>query len=551
MPKNVPLVTYAVQSNGPVLSGMMLDNGVALMAAHLRRRGYEPKVFDYNSLQAVERIARAGHDAFVDDVVSELVTHVAETGAKMIGFKLYLNGFRDALRIAKRVKDAHPGLVVVGGGPQVDWFMEGMFEIVRRRNGTVIFDALVYGDADVALVELAESVYATGADFGGIANLLLPRGGVEGGPRRTPRRYYDMRDLPFPDYSPEIYDTTGKILIPVIEDSRSCDVACTFCIQPRIGGRRRERGTEDVLAELAHYRKTYGWHLFRLAGPKPTAAYLGELARAMPADCRFSAFGYADQDYGPVVETGKLLGLFTGLESTSPQVLERVYRKTDDTPRYLDAARRMIGDFKGRGLVNVVSMIVPSPGDTAATMRASLDFLIDVAPDFVPCLPVGPMPGTPLTRLAKTAPDEAGVLLDDDYEQKLAEYETDLLRPPASWPAPPWQVKVDGKWVRNAFAEVTAPFVDVLMQHGMHILSDEQVLMAYLFHRGLSADQTERRRQCVEFNQTARAAIEGGDAATLGRLVERVNGNQLRPRDLAGTDRVRPVGASFGRSAVS
>jgi len=61
----------------------------------------------------------------------------------------------------------------------------------------------------------------------------------------------------------------------------------------------------------------------------------------------------------------------------------------------------------------------------------------------------------------------------------------------------------------------------------MHMLSDEQVLMAYLYHRGLSADQAERRRQCVEFNAISRRAIESGDAATLRALVERVNANQV------------------------
>jgi hypothetical protein len=526
MLRPVPLVTYAVQSHGPVLSGMMLDNGVALMAAHLREHGYQPKVFDYNSLQTIEALARSSHAAFVDGVVEELVEYVGSTGARMIGFKLYLNGYRDAVEIARRVKDRCPGVVVIAGGPQVDWFMESMFEYTRRKQGSDVFDVLVYGDADVALIRLAESVYETHEDFAAIPNLILASG-PDGRPRRTARRYYDMGSLPFPTYDPEVYDTSGKILIPVIEDSRSCDVACTFCVQPRIGGRRRERGPERVLEEIEHYQKTHGWRLFRLAGPKPTAAYLGEVVRGMPAWARFSSFGYADQDYEAAVESGKIVGLFTGLESTDPHILEHVYHKTSDTPRYLEAARRMIALFRSHGLANVVSMIVPSPGETAATMRRSIEFLLEASPDFVPCLPVGPMPGTPLSRLARQDPAQAGVWLDDDYEMKLAEFETDLLRPPASWPAPPWQVRVDGRWVRNAFAEVTAPFVDELMRHGMHILSDEQVLMAYLYHDGLSADQTERRRQCLEFNWTARTAIEAGDATTLRTLTARVNENQV------------------------
>jgi hypothetical protein len=62
----------------------------------------------------------------------------------------------------------------------------------------------------------------------------------------------------------------------------------------------------------------------------------------------------------------------------------------------------------------------------------------------------------------------------------------------------------------------------------MHILSDEQVLMAYLYHGGLSKDQQERREQCKGFNALARRAIEEGDAAMLRGLVERVNANQAK-----------------------
>lgn len=525
MQRHIPLVSYAVQSRGPVLSGMMLDNGVALMAAHLRHHGYQPKVFDYNALQAVEAITKLGHRGFVDSVVEELVEYVGTTGAKVLGFKLYMNGFAEAVEIARRVRERFPGLVVIAGGPQIDWFMESIFDYTRRRHGSDVFDALVYGDADAALLQIVDAVHLTHEDLGAIPNLIL--GGQGAAPRRTPRRYFDMASLPMPDYSPEVYDTSGKILIPVIEDSRSCDVACTFCVQPRIGGRRRERGPAGVLDELDFYRKTYGYRLFRLAGPKPTAAYLAELVSGMPADARFSSFGYADQDYTRAVESGRMVGLFTGLESTDPRILEQVYRKTDDTTRYLDAARRMIDLFKSHGLVNVVSMMVPSPGETAETMRRSVEFLASAAPDFVPCLPLCPMPLTPMARLARTSPEQAGVMLDEDYEFKLSDYELDLLRHPSTWPEPPWQLRVDGAWVRNAFAQVTAPFVDELMRHGMHMLSDEQVLMAYLYHDGLSRDQTERRRQCLEFNAVARAAIESGDAATLRALIARVNAHQV------------------------
>jgi radical SAM superfamily enzyme YgiQ (UPF0313 family) len=368
-----------------------------------------------------------------------------------------------------------------------------------------IFDALVHGDADMAITRLADLAYGDG-DLSDVPNLLF-RARALGNVRRTRREYADMATMPMPTYDPAVYDTSGKILIPVVEDSRSCDNACMFCVQPRIGGKRRVRDIEQVLAEVERDRTEYGWTVFRLSGPKPTSGYVNALAQALPEDARFTAFGYADQHYEDAVASGRLIGLFTGLESTDARILEKAYRKTGDTEAYLAAAREMVRLFKRQGLANVVSMIVPSPDETEASMRKSLEFLIETAPDFVPCLPIGPMPGTPLTRMAAHDPERAGVMLDDDYAFRLMHYETDLLRPPASWPEPPWQVRVDGWFVRNA----------------MHLLSDEQVLMAHLYHGGLSKDQEERRRQCVAFNATARAAIAEGDTATLRTLIETIN----------------------------
>ncbi len=45
------------------------------------------------------------------------------------------------------------------------------------------------------------------------------------------------------------------------------------------------------------------------------------------------------------------------------------------------------------------------------------------------------------------------------------------------------------------------------IEHGLRFLSDEVVLMADLYHDGLSRDQADRREQCHEFNRRCRGAI--------------------------------------------
>jgi radical SAM superfamily enzyme YgiQ (UPF0313 family) len=522
MEKSVPIISYAVQSHGPVLSGMMLDNGVALIAAHLIRGGFAPKVFDYNSLRTVERLVGDGRERFLESVREELCAYVARTRAAIVGFKLYANGFADAVRLAWELKRRFPNVRVVGGGPHVEWFGETVLAYAERVHGADVFDALTYGDADTTMTRLCELAHGTGT-LGDIPNLIFraPTGEL----RRTRRVTTSLDDLPHPIYEPEVYDTAGKLLIPVIEDSRSCDNACTFCVHPRIGGKRRTRALQRVVEEIEHNRQQYGFKVFRLSGPRPSSEYINALSGALPEDARFSAFGYCDPNYNAAVTSGKVMGLFIGIESADARILHR-HRKTTDVDAYLAAARDVTALFKAHGLATVASMIMPSPDESTASMQRSLDFLRELQPDFAPVQPIGPIPGTPLTRLAHTDPEHAGVMLEEDYALKLIRYELDLVKPPAEWPPAPLKVRVNGAF-RDPF-EITAQFSAELVASGLHPLGDEQVLMAYLYHGGLSAEQTERREQCLSFNRAARQALQAGDLATLRRLVGTVNEHQRR-----------------------
>jgi hypothetical protein len=86
---------------------------------------------------------------------------------------------------------------------------------------------------------------------------------------------------------------------------------------------------------------------------------------------------------------------------------------------------------------------------------------------------------------------------------------------PEEWPAPPWKTKnANGKFM-NPFVETTK-FTEELVKNGMLPLSDEIVLMSYLYHNGLSLDQDERRAQCNEFMASIRKDIETGNVAGVG-----------------------------------
>jgi radical SAM superfamily enzyme YgiQ (UPF0313 family) len=507
-----PIVSYAVQSHGPVPSGLMLDNGPALLSSYLLKEGYTPIIFDFNNLRTIKDIARLGKEEFLKESIDFLDDYYRSNNVKIAGTKLYANGFTDNVKMHEELKKRNPGIILVGGGPQVDYFGEDIF------NYTDVFDMLTYGDGDLAIVPLAKLAYDNG-NIEDIPNLIYRKNGQT---IRTKRREISMDNLPRPAYDEEYYpELDGKIHIAPVEDSRGCSYGrCGFCVHTRIAGKRRVRPIGELVSEI----DDYGMKVSRLSGPSPMPEYISELIKQIP-DKKISAFTYSFPGYDYAEIAKGLMGAFIGIEATDKHILENVLRKTDNTEGYLKNAGEMVRELKKHGTATIVSMMVPCPGETQSTMERSIEYLLDIQPDFVVALPLGPIPGTPITRLAKKDSKSAGVLLQDNYEMKCMLYELDLLQRPEEWPEPPYKTNVNGKFVNPFLA--TMKFSGELIKNGIYPLSDEIVLMSYLYHNGLSANQDERRMQCNEFMASSRKDIASGNAAGIGEKLKVMNRNQL------------------------
>jgi radical SAM superfamily enzyme YgiQ (UPF0313 family) len=516
--KTFPLVSYAVQSKGPVLSGLMLDNGVALMAACLERAGYKPVIFDLNNTDTIEQIARKGKEGFLQDTIDSLHEYYSSNGVRAAGVKLYINGFSDSVRIHEELKRRIPGLRIAAGGPSVSWFRDRIFDC------TDAFDVLCYGDGDAAMADIANLFYKGTGNPDEIPGIIY-----KGDSRRgtTKRRDSGLDNLPLPLYDEDVYlGIDRKMKIPVVEDSRGCPYsACSFCIHPRIGGKFRERSVQSVAAEMNHNRKRYGFRFSRLSGPSPGAGYISTLLNEVPDGVGLSAFGPSEGEYDYRGISGKMIAVFLGIESADRRVLKGVLLKTKDPEAYLSRARSLICNLKGNGVATITSMIAPVADDTQESMERSLDFLLEMQPDFAPVSPLTPMPGTKLSRRMESGKD-IGIRTDPDWEERMMSMDVDLLRPASSWPRVPWQLRIDGRW-EEPF-QASQRFSSRLIEKGIYPLSDEIVLMSYLYYGGLNPDQAERRKQCLGFMNAAREDILSGKADGIREMVMRINENQLR-----------------------
>jgi radical SAM superfamily enzyme YgiQ (UPF0313 family) len=560
MAKYVLIVNYAIGSLGPVPSGLWPDNGLALLAGHLRASGYTPLIRDYNSLWSIEAIANLGKKKFLEEVTNQLDDDIKRYDIKNVDFKLWSTGSNDVHTLAANIRRAHPSTVIAVGGPHASTYRNHiMGDLSNGLRGSDIYDAVCYGDGDAAVVGIADHAYR-GKVLRDVPNLVFSAVAKD----RTGRIQANLDELPIPVYDSDVYlGIDDRPLIFTVEDSRGCGRGsedakrspCTFCVYQQIAGRLRERTIDSLLEELESTTNMYGGRTFRLSGGWPRASRINEIARRLPDGYKFSAFagvpeGSADYDFTAL--GGKMIGAFIGLEHTRPWALRELYHKIENmgAEKYLQDAHALVKGFAGADVSTIVSMIIPSPFETEESLAEALEFIRRANPDSCVAMPTGVIPGTPLASMVERRGEAMGIKLDDDYVERSMNFEIDLLKPPGEQAKSffmPYDMALDSnllrsfwqRWLRPQTVNyvytrdvfpVTGRFIMELMGNPiwprMTPYSDEAVLMADRYYGSLSKDQAERRKQCRDLNKRLRVDVQKSDIADLRKVIETINKNQ-------------------------
>lgn len=365
---------------------------------------------------------------------------------------LFLNlwhgtGFKFSMDLARRLKAARPGLRIIGVGQKVDWFKDAILDFAGGA-----LDGLVTG-----LGYNAVRAIARGEAVADCPNTIAL---VDGRAVTNPCVPIDVDAYPAGDYSPAAYGgIAGKAPIHGITlSNQACPNACIFCVRPEnYGTTSIRRATPHVLAEMRSAYETHGIRHFRFDDSTPPHGALTAVARAI-ADSdlagviRFSAFARIDtnreEDFALLRDAG-CLALFFGVESLDDGTLTRL-RKGTTVATILDTVARA----HAAGITTVSSFIVPTPGETAASLATTEACLIANREifDSVLALPAGVYPPTDWAR----EPARYDIVLDPDYLERFVTYPIRYLLPAAHWPLPPFRFGVMGK-----SAEAT-PFTDVI-----------------------------------------------------------------------------------------
>ncbi len=382
-------------------SSLLPDNGLANLAGALIEAGHEAYVLDYGTIDTMRRLVPESFRQKLTRVydglrcrtrsklsklyslcelrcrdrqlqryrmqeVGRIAEEIAETIRKekfdFVVFKLWNgDGFDGPILIAEHLKKLFPRLSIFAGGPHVDFFGKLIFERTRA------FDGLVFGEGEETIVQIAD--FVAGKRKLHLPNLITPDG-VEG----KVQWIENLDSLPMPVYDEAVFPAmkgNEKIKIVVLDESRGCPYHCAFCVQPvKSGDHRRTKTADRVLKEMKHIRNAHGIRSFRYAGSSTPAKLMRQIADRIIAenlDVSYCSYGHVREfrsDDAMVLKQSGLFGLLFGIESGCQKVLDLMNK-----PTTVERIRTAVTEAKNAGIYIVGSVILPAPGDTAATME--------------------------------------------------------------------------------------------------------------------------------------------------------------------------------------
>lgn len=274
----------------------------------------------------------------------------------------------------------------------------------------------VIRDEVEATVQELVRVLDGGGDFTAVKGLSYRDDGgaiVHNPPRE---RIVDLDSIPFParDLLPNeryrIPDMDGPMT--TVQSSRGCPINCTYCGYTLSQGLRfRHRSPENVVAELADVRETYGIRnvvfrdpLFSANKKRVHAICDGILERGLDIEWQCeTAIKCLDEELLAHMRRAGCVSISFGVETADPELGKKYsnskIRSAEHAETVIRAARRL-------GIRTRAFFMLGFPEETREQMRRTVDLACRLDPDSAQFTSVTPYPGTPMWHEVRKGQEE-------------------------------------------------------------------------------------------------------------------------------------------------
>jgi anaerobic magnesium-protoporphyrin IX monomethyl ester cyclase len=264
-------------------------------------------------------------------------------------------------------------------------------------------DGMFVGEPEDALLQLA--TLESTANLAEVPSLTWREPGGRVVPHRSHGSFSGFMSMPFPAWNLLSFKDYALPLVNkpyvIVETSRGCPYSCDFCVAPIHQGHKfRERSAKDLVDEIERSYREFGIEFFYLWGDTVTlnvksfTTFCDELiARNLPIQWFGNA--RADNLTDPAfVHRLKKAGcwmLALGIETDSEEVRKDMVKRLER-----NKIETAFTNMRSAGIKSFAFFIFGYPGETLQTMDRTVEYAIELDPDFANFYPAVPYPGTAL-----------------------------------------------------------------------------------------------------------------------------------------------------------
>ena len=363
-----------------IATSTMPPLGILQVAAMFEKAGHPVHALDFSVMPMDGRLQRA----------------ISKYDPAFIGFSCTAPCLPNVQQMVREIRDMGCEAVIMCGG----YDATSRPEVYLRRG---LADVVVVGEGEASAPELA----AKWPHIDDIAGLAFLRNGelVRTAPRE---RDLDLDALPYP--ARHLLPMNLYKLAPGYRKSpratslffnRGCPHRCTFCDRTIFGQKMSFRSAESMVAEIRHLKETYGVSEFRfhddrfLVHPK-RAEKLLDLMISENLDIEWFCAERVDRLDARLLAKMKKAGCFrieSGVEAGSQRVLDLI-KKGIKKQSAVEGFRKA----KDAGIGVLSNFIIGFPTETREEMLETIEFAVELDPDYAAFFMFQPYPGTEIAN---------------------------------------------------------------------------------------------------------------------------------------------------------
>ena len=289
-------------------------------------------------------------------------------------------------------------------------------------------DGMFVGEPEDGAVQLAK--LASLDELGTIPSLTW-RNAAGIVPHTAKGSFAGFAQMPYPSWDLVKFRNYNLPLVNrpyvIVETSRGCPYACDFCVAPIHQGHKfRERSPKALVDEIERGYREFGIDFFYLWGDTVTlnvktfSAFCEELiARHLPIQWfgNARADNLTDPAFVHRLRKAGCWMLAMGIETESEDIRKDMVKKLERQKIQL-----ALNNMRDAGIRSFAFFIFGYPGESLATINQTIDYAIELNPDFANFYPAVPYPGTELYNKAV----RDGLLVEEDWSRM--EYSYYLMR---------------------------------------------------------------------------------------------------------------------------